>query len=78
MKEKPKQVESTSTVAPVKYRNGIVRISAAALRKVPDASAPIEGSVHRGDMVSIVGEKDGFYQLSDGLWILAVAVKTQE
>ena len=77
MKKKPKQVVSTSTVAPVKYRNGIVWISAAALRKVPDASAPIEAVVHRGDSLTIVAERDGFCQLDNGLWVLDAAVKKQ-
>lgn len=75
MKKKPKQVESTSTIAPVKYRSGIVRIGAAALRKVPDATAPIEAIAHRGDVLTIVAEQDGFCQLDNGLWVLDVALK---
>lgn len=78
MKEKAKRMESTSTIAPVKYRSGIVRIGAAALRKVPDATAPIEAIAHRGDILTIMTERNGFCQLDNGLWVLDVALKMQE
>ena len=78
MKKKAKQIESTSTIAPVKYRSSVVWIGAAALRKVPDATAPIEAIAHRGDILTIMTERDGFCQLDNGLWVLDVALKKQE
>lgn len=63
--------------APVDYW-ATVWIDAAALRRVPDIYASIEGAVHRGDELHIIDELDGLCKTDSGMWVLGLALKKQQ
>ena len=46
----------------------------AAVRSEPKECAPI-GTLNYGDRIAITGEKNGFYQMENGLWIRTYAIR---